>query len=379
MLQKTAIQILLHEKGKYAGVVVGVMMAIFLVLLQSAFYFGFTRDITVVADSFDADLWISQHELLAFDYVSHFDDVPLWQIRSDTGVFAAAPIIIDWARVRRLPDGATENGQIVGLDLTAGVEVNLGTDKNLELNSLLTVPGNVLVDEKHLSRLGVKRFGETGLEIQGINATVAGVMRGKKLFNAACLIVTDMDNARRFLGVPANHISFIAVKCQPGTDIRTERARLQKMLPEYHVWTSAEFHNLTQYYWNNLTGMGPILWLSAGLAALIGFLTVFITFTHLTEEKFPVYAAMKAMGASTAELCGMVLLQIGLVFGIGCALALAWMAVALLVLSHTMISVVLTPGIALACIGFMALCSLAAGLRALHKLALLEPAEAFKT
>ena len=151
------------------------------------------------------------------------------------------------------------------------------------------------------------------------------------------------------------------------------------MLPEYHVWTSAEFHNLTQYYWNNLTGMGPILWLSAGLAALIGFLTVFITFTHLTEEKFPVYAAMKAMGASTAELSGMVLLQIGLVFGIGCTLALAWMAVALLVLSHTMISVVLTPGIALACVGFMALCSLVAGLRALHKLASLEPAEAFKT
>ena len=78
---------------------------------------------------------------------------------------------------------------------------------------------------------------------------------------------------------------------------------------------------------------------------------------------------MKAMGASTAELSGMVLLQIGLVFGIGCTLALAWMAVALLVLSHTMISVVLTPGIALACVGFMALCSLVAGLRALHKLA----------
>jgi hypothetical protein len=53
--------------------------------------------------------------------------------------------------------------------------------------------------------------------------------------------------------------------------------------------------------------------------------------------------------------------------------------VALLALSHTTISVVLTPGVALAGVGFMALCSLVAGLRALHKLALLEPAEAFKT
>ena len=67
-----------------------------------------------------------------------------------------------------------------------------------------------------------------------------------------------------------------------------------------------------------------------------------------------------------------------LVFGLGCALAIAGVAVALLALSHTTISVVLTPGIALAGVGFMAFCSLVAGLRALRKLALLEPAEAFK-
>jgi putative ABC transport system permease protein len=154
---------------------------------------------------------------------------------------------------------------------------------------------------------------------------------------------------------------------------------LQGRLPEYHVWTAAEFHDLTQNYWAKLTGMGPVLLLSAGLAALVGFLTVFLTFSHLTEEKFPVYAAMKAMGASTTELCGMVLLQIGVVFGLGCALAIVGVTIALLVLSHTMISVVLTPGVAFAGVGFMALCSLVAGLRALHKLALLEPAEAFKT
>ena len=88
---------------------------------------------------------------------------------------------------------------------------------------------------------------------------------------------------------------------------------------------------------------------------------------------------MKAMGASTAELSGMVLLQIVIVFSLGCVLAVSGVAVALFALSHTTISVVLTPGVALAGIGFMGFCSLLAGLRALHKLALLEPAEAFKT
>jgi putative ABC transport system permease protein len=379
MLTKTAIRILLHEKRKYLGVIIGVAMAVFLVLLQSAFYFGFRRDITVVADSFDTDLWVSQREFLAFDYVSHFDDLPRWQVLGDADVAAAMPVIVEWSRIRRLSDGATEDSQIVGLDLTAGVKVNLGTDENLDLNSLLAMPGNVIVDEKHLSRLGGKRLGETGIEIRGLNANVVGEMRGKKLFSTACLVATDLDNARRFLGLKANQITFVAIKCRPGADVRAVQARLQKRLPEYHVWTAAEFHDLTQNYWVKLTGIGPVLWLSAGLAALVGFLTVFLTFSHLTEEKFPVYAAMKAMGASTAELSGMVLLQIGVVFGLGCVLAVAGVTVALFALSHTTISVVLTPGVALAGVGFMALCSLVAGLRALHKLALLEPAEAFKT
>ena len=379
MLTKTAIRILLHEKRKYLGVVIGVAMAIFLVLLQSAFYFGFRRDITVVADSFDVGLWISQRDFLAFDYVSHFDDLPRWQTLGDADVAAAMPVIVEWSRIRRLPDGATEDSQIVGLDLTSGVKVNLGTDDDLDLNSLLTMPGNVLVDEKHLSRLGVKQFGQTGVEIRGINANVVGVMRGKKLFSTACLVATDLDNARRFLGLKANQITFVAIKCRPGADTRAVQVRLQKRLPEYHVWSAREFHNLTQNYWVKLTGIGPVLLLSAGLAALVGFLTVFLTFSHLTEEKFPVYAAMKAMGASTSELCVMVLLQIGMVFGVGCVLAIVGVTVALLALSHTTISVVLTPGVALAGVGFMALCSLLAGLRALHKLALLEAVEAFKT
>ena len=315
MLTKTAFRILLHEKGKYAGVVVGVAMAVFLVLLQSAFYCGFRRDITVEADSFEADLWISQRELLAFDYVEHFDDLVCWQVLSDRDVIAAMPVIAEWCRVRRLPDGGTESGRLLGLDLTSGVGVNLGTDPALDLAASLGVLGNVLVDEKHLRRLGVSRFGEVGVEIRGLNASVVGTMHGKKLFSTACLVATDLDNARRFLGLKANQITFVAVKCQDGADLRTVRSRLQARLPGQRVWTAKEFHDLTQSYWTKLTGIGPVLSLSAGLAAFVGFLTVLLAFTHLTAEKLPVYAAMKAMGASTAELSAIVLLQIAVVFG----------------------------------------------------------------
>ena len=370
---------MLHEKGKYAGVVIGVAMALFLVLLQTGFYFGFRRDITVIPDSFDADLWVSQRELLSYDYVAHFDDLVRWDVLQDVDVEAASGIITDWANFRRASDGAIDNSQILGIDFSEGVSVQLGTDASLDLITALSVPGNLLVDEKHVERVGPLNTAEPGVEIRGLHANIVGVMKGKKLFTTACLFVTDLDNARRFLGLKANQISFVAIKLHPGADGRVVQARLQARLMDQRVWTAKEFHDLTQTYWVKLTGIGPVLLLSAGLAALVGFLTVFLTFSHLTAEKLPVYAALKAMGASTAELSGVVLLQIGTVFGCGCVLAVAGVAVTLLALSRTTISVVLTPGTVLFGVGFMALCSLAAGFHSLRKLAKVEPAEAFKT
>ena len=176
----------------------------------------------------------------------------------------------------------------------------------------------------------------------------------------------------------ANQTTFVAVKCRRGADVRTVQTRLQEQLPEYRVWTAAEFRRLTQDYWLKLTGIGPVLLLSAGLAVLVGFLTVFLTFTHLTSEKLPVYAAMKAIGASNAELSGIVLLQIGVVFGIGSLLAVTGVGLALVALSKTTISVLLTPGITLLGVGFMGACSLAAGWKSLRSLSRVEPAEAFR-
>src|SRR5438034_251361 len=114
MLIRTAFQIVRQERGKYIGVVIGVAMALFLMLLQFGCYLGFRRDITVVADSFDADLWVSQRKNISFDYVAHFDDVPHLQVLADPDVSGAMPIIADWLRVRRLGDGATESAYMVG-------------------------------------------------------------------------------------------------------------------------------------------------------------------------------------------------------------------------------------------------------------------------
>ena len=240
------------------------------------------------------------------------------------------------------------------------------------------VPGQVLVDEKHLGRAGITELSGFGAELQGKHARVVGVMHDRKLFSTACLIVTDLDNGRRYIGLSANRVSYLAVKCCPGADVAVVRQRLAAQLADQDVLTAREFHNLTQDYWIRLTGIGPVLLLGAALGALVGFITVFLTFSHLTAEKLPVYAALKAMGASTGELAGLILSQIALVFAVGALVAVAGVVAALAVLAHTTISVSITSGVWAVGIGSMALCSFAAGVHALRLLAAVEPAEAFK-
>ncbi|MCW5553928.1 MAG: hypothetical protein KIS67_17455 [Verrucomicrobiae bacterium] len=417
MLRLTAVKMMGHEPIRYAGAGFGISLALFLVFLQSGFYFGFKRDITVVQDSFDADLWIAPQALLSFDYAVHLDDAAYWQARNVPGVASAARVVFDWSKWRIPGTGAKESVQVLGIEFDEGIRFDFGVPFE-NAGALLRPDGHVLVDEKAAAKLGVKvpHFASrsellnrsnrresaltspeerwSGLtsaateftasqpraevEIHGRRAKVVGFVRGKKLFSTSCLVVTDFDNARRFLGLPAQHVSFVAVRCQAGADVDQVAGRLQEALPEHDVFTARALHDLTQHYWESRTGIGPILFLSAGLAALVGFLTVLLTFYLLTVQKLPVFAALKALGASGSEIAAVIGLQAGVMFVAGSLVAGIALAAALAALARTTISVVISPTTALAVLGLIALASALACVPALWKVVHLEPAEAFR-
>ncbi len=361
----------------FAGAASGVALALFLVFLQSGFYFGFKRDITVVQDSFNADVWIAPRALLSFDYAVHLDDAAYWQARSASGVASAARVVFDWSKWRIPLLGGKESVQILGLDLDTGIRFDFGA-AHTDAGAILRREGHVFVDQKEAGKLGISRVGQEA-EINGRWAKVAGFVAGKKLFSTSCLVVTDLDNARRFLDLPPQRISFVAVKCRPDADVGRVAAELRRTLPEHDVFTAHALHNLTQRYWESRTGIGPILFLSAGLAALVGFLTVLLTFYLLTVQKLPVFAALKALGASATEIAAVIAIQASILFVTGCAIAGVAVALSLAALSRTSISVVITPGTALAVMGLIALASALACVPAFWKIIRLEPAEAFRT
>jgi ABC-type antimicrobial peptide transport system permease subunit len=87
---------------------------------------------------------------------------------------------------------------------------------------------------------------------------------------------------------------------------------------------------------------------------------------------------LKALGASTWELVGMLAVQVALVFVLGSAVAGLCACAALAALKRTTISVVISPNLILGALGSMLLCSALGALFSIRKLSATEPGEAFR-
>src|SRR5262249_50036903 len=100
MLLKTSFRIIVNEKEKFSGAVVGVALATFLMILQCGFYLGSAGDITVVLDSIDADIWIVPKTQPLFDGWVAMDDLPYYRATEHPGVERVARLAWGYASYR---------------------------------------------------------------------------------------------------------------------------------------------------------------------------------------------------------------------------------------------------------------------------------------
>ena len=217
------------------------------------------------------------------------------------------------------------------------------------------------------------------MEIHGRHATPVGLVEDVHLFTTAGFVLTDLENGWAFLDVPDSHVTYIVCKCRPGADVAVVARNLRGDFPEHHVLTAQAFHDRASSYWSNRTSIGPVLLLSSVLAVMVGFLIVMLTFYISTVEKIPIFACMKALGASGGEVASIMIFQVLIVFVLGCAMAGVGLYVTLMVLARTTISVVITEQLVLAGIGTTGLCSSLSSLLSIRKMISTGSGEALTT
>ena len=164
MLFKTALRIIIYEKEKFSGAVAGVAVATFLMILQCGFYLGYRRDITVVLDSIDADIWFVPKNQPLFDGWMAMDDLPYYQAKGHPDIAKVARLAWGYAPYRIPSTGGKDTTEVLGVEFDSGIGLRLNLDRD-DLASRLRPDGHVMVGRKDCEKLGITAVGEDGIEI----------------------------------------------------------------------------------------------------------------------------------------------------------------------------------------------------------------------
>jgi putative ABC transport system permease protein len=381
-----ALKMLIGDRGKYLGIIMGLTFASLLITQQSSIFTGLmTRTYGAITDLAQPDIWVMDPKVQFIDDIKPLQDTELFRIRSVSGVAWAVPLYKGLLKAR-LDDGNYQICSVLGLDdttLIGGPPVMLAGS----LSDLRRQDAIIVNDAGANTRL-VKpspvpggrpvplRVGDT-LEINDHRAVVVGICRVSRTFQSQPVVYTTYSRATTFAPRERKLLSFVLVKAQPGLDpqILTQRIREQTGLAAH---TSQEFKDLTYDYFMKYTGIPINFGIAVGLGFIIGTAIAGQTFYNFTLENIRYFGTLKAMGATNGILLRMILLQALLVGSLGYGLGVGGASLFGYLLGGTELSFRLTRELLVFAGTAIGLIIILSALISIRKVMTLEPAIVFK-
>lgn len=328
-----AIKMLLGDRAKYVGIVIGLTFASFLVTWPSAIFTGvMSRTFSFVTDIGLPDVWVVDPTVQYIEDVKPMRDTEVLRVRGTEGVQWAVGLYKS-ALQARLDDGTFQNCTIVGLDDSTliGGPPQMVTGKLADLRQAYAV----IVDEDG-ARGKLARKGPDGhriplkvgdnLELNDNRCVVVGICRVTQTFQNIPVIYMTYSRATLVSPSQRKMLSFVLAKAKPGADLRAVCARIGAL--GLKAYTPNEFKKLTFWYFLKYTGM-PINFLTVvTLGFIVGVAISGQTFYNFTLDNLRYFGTLKAMGTTNRKLLGMISLQaaeVGAIgYGLGIGAASAW-------------------------------------------------------
>lgn len=312
---------LVGDRSKYLSLVFGLAFAVLLITQQGSIFLGLMlRSTGFLQNVGQPDLFVGDKHTQYIAELRPLNTSDLYRVRSVEGVAWAEPFFSAWADIS-LPDGSFKRGHLLGIDRSTMVgQPPEMTEGRLED---LRIPDSVIIEESGRKKLGNVQIGDQ-LKLNDRRAIVVGFFRAKLGFESNVLIYSTFKNAVGFTPVGRNTMSFILVKVKPGYDINRV-ARSIERIPGVAALTRQEMQRKTFIFILVATGIGMNFGITVALGFVVGLVISAATFYQFTLENLRHFAVLKAMGAKTRTLIGMILLQalaVGLIgYGIGVGLA----------------------------------------------------------
>lgn len=386
-MNRIALKMLMGDRGKYLGIVMGLTFASLIMTQQPAIFVGLmARTFSFISDVGLPDIWVMDPKVQFVDDIKPLQDTELYRVRGVSGVEWAMPLYKGLLKAR-LADGAFQTCNVIGLDdatLIGGPPVMLeGRLEDLRRGDGVIVDIDGARDKlaKPPSIPGGKpvplKVGDT-MELNDKRAIVVGIAKTTRTFQSQPVIYATYTRAVSYAPRERKLLSFVLVKAKPGENVPalSRRIRANTGLAAY---TQQEFKDLTVNYFLKNTGIPINFGISVLLGFIVGAAIAGQTFYNFTLENLRQFGVLKAMGAGDWTLLRMILLQAVLVGAIGYGLGVGLTALFGFAMRNTILAfkfpwqllVFSGAGVTLICV-FAALISI-------RKVILLEPAIVFKS
>ncbi|MCE9580968.1 MAG: ABC transporter permease [Planctomycetes bacterium] len=381
-----AIKMLVGDRARYLGILMGLTFASLLITQQAAIFEGLMhRTFGFITDTGGPDIWVMDKKVLMIEDIKPLQETMLYRVRGVEGVDWAMPLYKGLLKAR-LENGGFQTCHVIGLD-DATLVGGPGTMIEGRLEDLRRAD-SVILDivgaEGKLARAATEKGGKAvpikvgdTLELNDHRAIVVGICRTTRTFQSQPVIYTTYSRATQFAPQERKPLSFVLVKAKDGVD-RLELCRKIEAATGLAAYTQKGFQDLTYSYFMKYTGI-PI---NFGIAVLLGFIVGTAiagqTFFNFTVDNIKYFAALKAMGARDSQLLGMILLQAMIVGAIGWGIGVGAASLFGLLLHDTELSFLLTWQL-LTISGFaiLVICTLSA-LISIRTVMRAEPAIVFK-
>ncbi len=339
-----ALRMLMGDRAKYVGIVLGITIAALLMTQQVAVFSGLiARTYGFITDTAQPDIWVMDPKVKLVDDLKPMQSTELLRVRSVPGVAFAVPMSKSLLRAR-LDDGGYQMCNVVGLDdaslFGAPPVMVQGKLENLrQSNGIIVDEGSNTAPKGKLVRWPAGpagapqplRLGDT-LEINDRHAVVVGICRCARTFQGQPMIYTTYSRATGWAPPERKNMPFVLVKAKEGQDPQqlcdriTQVTGLKALIgaKDNPVFGNG-FKSLTFWYYMKYTPIPINFGAMVVLGFVVGAIIAGLLFFNFTQDNIRYFGALKAMGLSNWRLLGMVLAQsmwVAVVgYGIGVGLA----------------------------------------------------------
>lgn len=340
----TALKMLIGDRTKFIGIILGLSFASFIISQQSAILVGIVnRTFGFITDTSQPNIWVVDPTVLYIGDIKALKETDLYRVRSVEGVEWAVPMYYGNIQAR-LRNGIIQTCILIGIDdatLIGGPPIMLeGNVKDLKIDA------GVIVDQvgatTKLSSYSPEygkvpmRIGDR-LELNDNRAVVVGVCSVSRTFQSQPVLYTTYSQATTWVPSQRKLLSFVLAHSKPGTD-PDEVCRKITSQTGFAAYSKHELQALTLRYYMRYTG----IFVNFGVAIILGFIigtaVAGQTLYNFTLDNLAFFGIFKAMGADNRLLAKMVLLQAFFVSLIGWGIGMGAASIFGLVSAHTEIS-----------------------------------------